>query len=118
MIQIWKEGYQVISALSAEAALKMLDENVPDLILLDLMLPGMDGMEVMRRARQMHPELLIIILTGFATLENAIAAQAAWAVISGLLVTPHQRFAPRCARQSTHSSRSHSIESSVTWKRP
>jgi two-component system phosphate regulon response regulator PhoB len=60
-----KEGYQVTCTLSAEAALKTLEENIPDLILLDLMLPGMDGLEFCRIIRN-KPEfraIPIIMLT-------------------------------------------------------
>ncbi len=60
-----KEGYQITSALSAEAALKILDENIPDLILLDLMLPGIDGLQLCRIVRN-KPDfqaIPIIILT-------------------------------------------------------
>ncbi len=60
-----KEGYQITAALSAEAGLKTLDENIPDLILLDLMLPGMDGLQLCRIIRG-KPDLQaipVIILT-------------------------------------------------------
>jgi two-component system phosphate regulon response regulator PhoB len=60
-----KEGYQVTSELSAESALMSLEENFPDLILLDLMLPGMDGLELCRIIRN-KPEfqaIPIIMLT-------------------------------------------------------
>jgi len=60
-----KEGYQVTSALSAETATKILDENLPDLILLDLMLPGMDGLQfcrIVKNKTDLH-SIPIIILT-------------------------------------------------------
>jgi len=67
-------GHVVEEAESGREALALLEQSSPDLMLLDMHMPGMDGMEVMERARQMHPELLIIILTGYASVENAIAA--------------------------------------------
>ncbi len=67
-------GYSVEEAGSGHEALALLEHTAPHLMVLDMNMPGLDGVEVMRRARQMHPDLLIIILTGYATLENAIAA--------------------------------------------
>ncbi|MCK6624883.1 MAG: response regulator transcription factor [Anaerolineae bacterium] len=68
-------GYTVAEAAGGQEALLMLTQNVYDLMLLDMrMPPGLDGIEVMARARQLCPELLIVILTGHATLESAIAA--------------------------------------------
>lgn len=67
-------GYTVAEASTGQEALRMLQHASFDLIVLDLRMPGMDGLEVMLRVRQLHPELLIIILTGHATLESAIAA--------------------------------------------
>jgi two-component system phosphate regulon response regulator PhoB len=60
-----KEGYQVLGAATGEAALKAVRDGVPDLILLDLMLPGLDGLEVCRRIRSAAPtqRLPIIMLT-------------------------------------------------------
>lgn len=51
-------------ALNGEAALKTLDEDLPDVMVLDLKMPGMDGMEVLRRAKKAYPGVQIIMLTG------------------------------------------------------
>lgn len=51
-------------ALSGNEALKMVAEEVPDVIILDLKMPGMGGMEVLRRLRKAHSEIQVIILTG------------------------------------------------------
>lgn len=67
-------GYKVDEASTGQEALAMLQQAVYDLMVLDLRLPGVDGLEVMTRARQLYPELLIVILTGHASLESAIAA--------------------------------------------
>ncbi|MFQ5611117.1 MAG: response regulator transcription factor [Anaerolineae bacterium] len=74
------KGYQVDPASSGRQALAMLADRPYDLMVLDLSMPGLNGVEVMRRARQMHPNLLIIILTGNASLESAIVAVKTHAV--------------------------------------
>jgi two-component system KDP operon response regulator KdpE len=67
-------NYHVRSARSAEAALELLALDGCDLLLTDLALDGMDGVTLMARARALDPELPIIVLTGSATLDSAIAA--------------------------------------------
>ncbi len=56
-------GYSVQVAETGPAALTMMEDNVPDLVLLDIMLPEMDGLEVCRRIRADHPLLYVIMLT-------------------------------------------------------
>jgi DNA-binding response OmpR family regulator len=67
-------GFDVEAVNSGPEALARLAETDYDLMLLDLRMPGMDGMEVMQHVRQSNPELPIIIMTGQGTLESAIAA--------------------------------------------
>jgi DNA-binding response OmpR family regulator len=67
-------GYRADSAASGKQALAKLASTSYDLMLLDLRMPEMDGSEVMQRAWQTNPELLIIILTAYATLDSAITA--------------------------------------------
>ncbi|HBI14840.1 MAG TPA: response regulator [Desulfobulbaceae bacterium] len=52
------------SASSGEEALQSLGDNIPDIIVLDLKMPGIDGMEVLRRVKQYFPAIQVIILTG------------------------------------------------------
>ncbi|MBS1249005.1 MAG: Response regulator MprA [Chloroflexi bacterium] len=68
------EGYTVEAAGSGETALEMLNEGEFDLILLDLKMPGIDGVEVMHQANLLYASTKIIILTGHGSLESAIAA--------------------------------------------
>lgn len=56
-------GYEVVEAASGEDALALLADFFPDVVVLDLMLPGIDGLEVCRHIRETMPEPLIIILT-------------------------------------------------------
>lgn len=57
------EGYAVLTASDGERALALAHTKVPDLIILDLMLPGIDGLEVCRRLRATHNEVPILMLT-------------------------------------------------------
>lgn len=67
-------GYHVGEAESGLEALKLLEISSYDLMLLDIRMPGMNGVEVMNRVRESYPEMSIIILTAHATLESAVAA--------------------------------------------
>lgn len=62
------EGYTVDRAVHAEAALNAIDANIPDLILMDLALPGMDGLELTRqlRGRESTRDIPVVALTAFA----------------------------------------------------
>jgi DNA-binding response OmpR family regulator len=67
-------GFSADEAASGHHALEMLERAPYDAMVLDIRMPGIDGVEVMSRACQLYPDLCIIILTGHATLESAIAA--------------------------------------------
>lgn len=72
-------GYQVDEAASGVQALAILGRGAFDVMLLDMNMPAMDGVEVMERARRQQSDLAIIVLTGHATLDSAIAAVKAGA---------------------------------------
>lgn len=61
-----KEGYEVSTAQDGLTALGMVDERPPDVILLDLMMPGLDGREVCRRVREVAPAIQVIYFTAKA----------------------------------------------------
>ncbi|MGQ9457683.1 MAG: response regulator transcription factor [Anaerolineae bacterium] len=67
------EGYQVRVAYTGEEALAMVRETPPDLVVLDIMLPGIDGMEVCRRLRKNHPDLPILMLTARDAIPDRVA---------------------------------------------
>lgn len=76
---VLKEGlqahqYTVQEAASAEEALRLLDHQPFDLVLLDLKLPGMDGIELLTRIHERTPQTIIIMLTAYATLDSAVQA--------------------------------------------
>jgi signal transduction histidine kinase len=66
-----KPSYQVHTADSVEIGLKLLNEKKPDAIVMDIRMPGMTGIEGLRRIRQIDPHLSVIMLTGFGALETA-----------------------------------------------
>lgn len=57
-------------ALTGEQALEMLDEDVPDVMVLDLRMPGMGGLEVLARVKERYPDVEVIMLTGYPTEED------------------------------------------------
>ena len=66
-----KPDYQVHTADSVEAGLKILREKGPDTIVMDIRMPGMNGIEGLRKIREIDPHLSVIMLTGFGALETA-----------------------------------------------
>jgi len=69
------EGYQVDTAASGEEAMSLLEKREPfDLVILDLKMPGMDGLEVAERIHATSSETVVILLTAFGTMETAIEA--------------------------------------------
>ncbi len=69
-----EEGYNVETAGSAKDALLKLPVERWDLALLDIKMPGMDGLELQRKIREAHPEIIILIMTGYASVETAVQA--------------------------------------------
>jgi CheY-like chemotaxis protein len=71
---------QVETAVNGEEALDMAARQVYDLVLLDLKMPGMDGMEVLRRLRELTPGTVVVLLTAHGTVETAVEAMKLGAV--------------------------------------
>jgi len=69
-----QEGYQVQTATRGRAGLKLIKEECPSLVILDLKMPEMDGMEVLKQAKEMIPKLPVVMLTAHGTIETAIEA--------------------------------------------
>jgi two-component system nitrogen regulation response regulator NtrX len=68
------EGFRTLFAESGEEGLALLKEESPDLVLLDIWLPGIDGLETLQNIRQDFPELLVIMMSGHGTIETAVKA--------------------------------------------
>jgi DNA-binding NtrC family response regulator len=74
-----REGYAVTACKDGECGLAALAKGEFDLVLTDLKMPGLDGMEVLRRTRAEHPDVPVIMITGYASLDSAVEAMKAGA---------------------------------------
>ncbi|MDH4272880.1 MAG: response regulator, partial [Candidatus Aminicenantes bacterium] len=68
------EGYEVELSSSGEEALERHSSQTHDVTLLDLLMPGLDGIEVLKNIKRVDPQAVIIIITAYASVESAIAA--------------------------------------------
>ena len=68
------EGFEVITASNGYEALKTIDDESPDLVLLDIWMPGMDGIETLKEIKKGNPFVQVIIITGHGTIETAVKA--------------------------------------------
>jgi len=69
-----REGYEADIADSAETAFELLENKTYDLIITDIILPGISGIELVARYRQRNPEQKVIVMTAYASLETAVEA--------------------------------------------
>ncbi len=81
MVRILRgEGYEVFEAASAEEGLAVLERRAVHLVLTDLRMPGIDGMELLRRLRRSAPETQVVVLTAYGTVASAVEAMKLGAV--------------------------------------
>jgi len=73
-VLIRKEGLTPLSATTGEEGLAVLEREEVDLVLLDLMLPGMHGLAVLRQIREHFPDVVVVVITAFSSIESAIEA--------------------------------------------
>jgi DNA-binding NtrC family response regulator len=69
-----EEGYQVETAADGFKALPKIEELEPDLVLTDIKMPGLDGMELMHKVRERDPETVVVLMTAFGAVETAVKA--------------------------------------------
>lgn len=68
------EGFEVTSAGNGYEALQQIESNTPDLVLLDIWMPGIDGLETLQEIKKNHPHTHVIMITGHGTIETAVQA--------------------------------------------
>lgn len=78
-VQLQQTGYEVTAASDGNEALAVLERFPADLVITDLKMPGMSGLELLRRIRSAYSEIVIIMATAFGTIENAVEAMRAGA---------------------------------------
>jgi two-component system nitrogen regulation response regulator NtrX len=68
------EGFEVLTALNGYEALKIISSDAPDLVLLDIWMPGIDGIETLKEIKKNNPYIQVVIITGHGTIETAVEA--------------------------------------------
>ncbi|GAE27886.1 sporulation initiation phosphotransferase [Halalkalibacter wakoensis JCM 9140] len=63
-----KDGYKMFDAANGVQALKIVEQDTPDLVLLDMKIPGMDGLEILKRIKEDHPHVDVIMMTAYGEL--------------------------------------------------
>ena len=74
------EGFSVVLAEDGESAIRILMNTRPALVLLDIWMPGMDGLETLRKIKEIHADLPVVMISGHATISTAVAATRAGAM--------------------------------------
>lgn len=67
-----EEGHEVIDARNSDEAFKKIEDILPDLILVDLRMPGMNGMTLLEKVKAKDPTMLVIVMTGYGTIDSAV----------------------------------------------
>jgi DNA-binding NtrC family response regulator len=68
------EGYELLTAEDAVAGLEILEHENPTIAIVDLIMPGVDGIEFLRRAKEIHSDIEVVVMTAYASIATAIAA--------------------------------------------
>ena len=68
------EGFEIITASNGYEALKAIDAEEPDLVLLDIWMPGIDGIETLKEIKKNYPHIQVVMITGHGTIETAVSA--------------------------------------------
>ena len=83
-----RAGYEVVAFTEAPPAYEHLSTNAVDLLLVDIRMPDVNGFEVISKAKQLQPDIAVLVMTGFGTVETAI--QALRQGVDGLLLKPFE----------------------------
>lgn len=73
-ILLEREGYEAVEAKNADEALRLFESSVFDLVISDIQMPGMNGIELLKQLKQTSPEVPVLMITAFATAEQAVDA--------------------------------------------
>ncbi len=73
-ILLESDGYDVSSAADGRSGIELMEKDIYDLVITDIKMPGVDGFEVLRKAKELSPDTLVIMITAFGTTESAIEA--------------------------------------------
>jgi len=68
------DGYEIVTALSGEQGLEVFESESPDIVVTDIKMPGMDGLELLKKIKEIDPEKEVIIVTGHGDIDSTIAA--------------------------------------------
>lgn len=63
------EGYTTFQAANGKTALEIVEKHTPDLVLLDMKIPGMDGLEILKHIKEMNPSIKVIMMTAYGELD-------------------------------------------------
>lgn len=76
LIEFWlqEEGYETLQASDGKAGLQLFEQNLPRLVIADLRMPELNGLELLGRIKAVDPDVLFILITAFGTVENAVEA--------------------------------------------
>ena len=103
-----KENYHVKTANNGSMALEMLQNSNYDLILADIMMDGMTGIELLKKTKKIFPKISIVLMTGYSSLSTAIEAMRLGA--SDYLIKP-------CSKKEIFSSINHCLENNTTGRK-
>src|SRR5215510_2788262 len=70
--RLTRQGHHVVGYESGESLLEALQHKLPDLVLLDVKMPGISGLEALKQVRQMAPATIVIMLTAYGTVQDAV----------------------------------------------
>ncbi|MFH1623685.1 MAG: sigma-54 dependent transcriptional regulator [Pseudomonadota bacterium] len=72
--KVFSGGYTILSASSGEEAVDLISRDTPDLVIMDIRMPGMDGLTTLTKIKKIDPKLHVIVMTGYGTMETAVEA--------------------------------------------
>ena len=79
-----RDNHSVIEAENGRVALRILQEDAPALMITDLKMPHLNGMELLKQSKELHPQMEVIVMTAYGTIDTAVEAmrRGAWDFIS------------------------------------